>query len=609
MLKQPTTKISYEPFSHAELIYSLTERFQNQAKKYPNRLAIGSPSGELTYDELNRQANAVARAVLKLRPSGSKPVALLFHSDTSMIIALLGVLKAGGFCVPLDPSHPEVSNGRILDETQPDLLITNDEGTHTANKVVSTFTQLLNIDELLAESDEPLPDLDITPNSLAFVLFTSGTTGHPKGVMITHQQLLHLVMYHTNTRMVSAEDRLSSLTRCHHIGGIADVFRALLNGAALYPYDLRTQTIGDLINWLITERITILHCVPTIFRTLIHLLPGEETLPHLRLLHLGGEPVTKGDIELYKARFSNECILVNNFGSSETGPLGQYFVNKETEISENIVPILLAVEDKEIFLVNTSTIPNDNRVVGEIAVRSQFISPGYWSKSGHDNAKRFVEGNNTSRTFLTGDLGQLGPDGMLVYMGRKDHQVKIRGIRVDLTEIEANIRNLHACNDVAVLTQIEEEGLKLVAYLVPAQDLLPDASTLRSELLKMMPSHMIPSEFFFLESLPRTPTGKVDRLAIPSESHGRFLNHTTHIAPRNELEHELVQLWKELLDLSTVGIHNRFFDLGGNSLFVIKLSNRISRLWEIRLSMADIFAHPTVGELASHISNSHSIET
>lgn len=608
MPKQHNTKVLSLPFSRAELKKSLTERFQNQVKKYPNRPATGNPSGELTYDELNRYANAVAHAVLNLKPRGSTPVALLFHSDTAMIIALLGVLKAGRYCVPLDPSHPDVRNSLILEETQPDLLITNDEGAHKAKELAPNFTQLLNMDELPTGSDEPTPDLVIPPNSLAFVLFTSGTTGHPKGVVITHRLLMHLVMYHTNTRNICAEDRLSSLTRCHHIGGIADVFRALLNGAALYPYDLRTRTMGDLIKWLIEERITILHCVPTIFRTLIHLLPQEETLPNLRLIHLGGEPVTKRDIELYRARFSNGCILVNNFGSSETGPLGQYFVNKETQIPGNIVPIHLEVEDKEIFLVDKSTLPDDNRVIGEIAVRSQYISPGYWSKTDHSNVRRFIEEANTSRTFLTGDLGQMGPDGMLVYMGRKDNQVNIRGFRVDLTEIEANIRNLHVCKDVAVLTrQSEREELRIVAYVVPVQDLMPSARVLRSNLSSLMPSYMLPTEIFFLESLPRTTTGKVDRLALPSKSQERFLENIKHIEPRNELEQELAQLWKELLDLSIVGIQNKFLDLGGDSLFVIRLSNRINNLLEIRLSIAEIFAHPTVEELAELISKTDSI--
>jgi amino acid adenylation domain-containing protein len=521
-----------------------------------------------------------------------------------MIIALLGVLKAGRYGVPLDPSHPDARNSLILEETQPDILITNDEEAQRASKLAPHFTQLLNMDDLPTDTADTTPDLDISPNSLAFVLFTSGTTGHPKGVLITHRQLMHLVMYHTNTRNICADDRLSSLTRCHHIGGIADVFRALLNGAALYPYDLRTQTMGDLIKWLIEERITILHCVPTIFRLLVPLLPQEETLPNLRLLHLGGEPVTKRDIELYQARFSKNCILVNNFGSSETGPLGQYFVDKDTKIPGNIVPVHLRVEDKEIFLVDESTMPDENGVIGEIAVRSQYMSPGYWSKSDQGNAKHFVEDANTSRTFLTGDFGKMGSDGMLVYVGRKDNQVNIRGFRVDLTEIEANIRNLGVCQDVAVLAQqLGEEESRLVAYVVLTQDLMQSDHDLRSKLLNILPSYMIPAEFIFLESLPRTASGKVDRLALPSNGQDRVLENTRDVAPRNDLERELTKVCENLLEVNVLGIQNSFWDLGGDSMFAIQLSNRIYTTWGTRLTIGNIFEHPTVEELAAFISS------
>ncbi|MGD9851993.1 MAG: AMP-binding protein [Nitrospirales bacterium] len=604
------TSETFLPFSRAELDKSLTERFQDQVNKYPNRLAIGHSSGDLTYDQLNRAANVVARRVLALIPNGTRPIALLFHSDTAMIIALLGVLKAGRYCVPLDPSHPVGRNRLIVEEAQPEILITNHDGVEKINDLALTSTKILNIEELSSDSsdsDETPLDLPILPKSLAFVLFTSGTTGHPKGVVITHQFLMHLVMYHTNTRHICSEDRFSSLTRCHHIGGIADVFRALLNGAGLFPYDLRNQTMGELVTWLIEKRITTLHCVPTIFRMIIDVLPPDEPLPYLRLLHLGGEPMTKRDVELYKERFSDHCVLVNNFGSSETGPLGQYFVTKQTQVPDNIVPIHLKVEDKEIFLANTMAAPDGNGVIGEIAVRSRYLSPGYWEKSDQDPARRFTEQGDTTRTFFTGDLGQRDSGGVILYKGRKDHQVNIRGFRVDLIEIEANIRNLIVCKDVAVLTRTsDEDGLRLVAYVVPGQDSMSDTSLLRSQLSTLLPGYMIPEEVFFLESLPRTATGKVDRQTLSTEAQGRDRETIECIAPQNDLEEGLIKIWKDLLTVPSVGIRNRFMDLGGNSLIATRMANRIYDWLGIRLSIGDILGHQTVEELASHIVKTHS---
>lgn len=598
---------TFLPFSRSELNKSLTERFQDQVNKYPNRLAIGHSSGDLTYDQLNRAANVVAQKILALAPNGTRPIALLFHSDTAMIIALLGVLKAGRYCVPLDPSHPVSRTKRIVEEVQPEILITNHDGVEKTHALALTGTKILNIEEHPFDSNETTLDLPILPKSLAFVLFTSGTTGHPKGVMITHQFLMHLVMYHTNTRYICSEDRFSSLTRCHHIGGIADVFRALLNGAGLFPYDLRNQAMRDLVTWLIDKRITTLHCVPTIFRMVIDVLPPNEPLPYLRLLHLGGEPVTKRDVELYKERFSDHCVLVNNFGSSETGPLGQYFVTKQTQMSDNIVPIHLEVEDKEIFLANKTTATNGNGVIGEIAVRSQYLSPGYWEKSDQDPARRFTEQADTTRTFFTGDLGQIESGGVILYKGRKDQQVKIRGFRVDLIEIEANIRNLMVCKDVAVLTRTsDQDGLQLVAYIVPGQDSMSDASLLRSQLSNLLPGYMVPEEVFFLESLPRTATGKVDRQVLSKEAQGRDRETIECIAPQNDLEEGLIKIWKDLLNVPTIGTRNRFMDLGGNSLIATRVANQIYDWLDIRLSIGDILAHQTVEELATHIVNTHS---
>lgn len=602
---------TFSPFLRTELDKSLTERFQDQVLQYPHRLAIGHSSGDLTYDQLHRASNVVARRVSALVPRGKRPVALLFHSDKDMIIAILGVLKAGGYCVPLDLSHPVGRNQLIIEEAKPELLITNYDGIGKTQHLALTGTKILNIGDPPPDSDDTSLDLPILPKSLAFVLFTSGTTGHPKGVVITHQFLMHLVMYHTNTRQICPEDRFSSLTRCHHIGGIADVFRALLNGAGLFPYDLRNQTMMELVTWLSEKRISTLHCVPTIFRMIMDILPSDESLPYLRLLHLGGEPVTKRDVELYKKRFSDHCILVNNFGSSETGPLGQYFVTKQTPISENIVPIHLEVEDKEIFLANKTEATHGEGMIGEIAVRSQYLSPGYWEKSDQDPTRRFTEEGDTTRTFFTGDLGLEGCDGVILYKGRKDHQVNIRGFRVDLIEIEANIRNLTACKDVAVLTRTSDQhDLQLVAYVVPAQGLISDESLLRSQLSDLLPGYMVPEEFFFLESLPRTATGKVDRQTLSTEARGRDRKPIECMAPQNDLEEELIKIWKDLLAVPAIGIRNRFTDLGGNSLIATRMANRIYDWLGIRLSIGDILGHQTVEELATHIvqTNSEHVE-
>ncbi|MDA9983079.1 AMP-binding protein [Gammaproteobacteria bacterium] len=507
----------FNTFPQSNLDLSLAECFQVQAGKFPDRLAVGHASGNLTYRQLNCAANTVAGNVVAETRDRERPVATLFDSDPYMVTAILGVLKAGRCCIPLDPSNPETRNRLIFGEVRPDIIVTNERGMQSANTLAGNSARVLDVADLGGTPDGADSCTSLPPGAVAFVLFTSGSTGQPKGVMVTQRQLMHMVRYHSNTRRISSDERLIALTRCHHIGGIADMFRALLNGAVLYPYDLRTQSFNVLINSLIDDRITMIHCVPTIFRALVKLLPKEEQLPNLRLIHLGGEPVTRSDVELFKAQFSSGCKLVNNFGSSETGPLGQFFVDNQTRLEGEIVPVHLGIEGKEIFLVNETPAWDGDGSIGEIVVRSRYMSAGYWSDTDAASATHLLDGCDALRTIQTGDLAQVKRNGVMVYLGRKDWQANISGNRVDLIEIEEIIRRSGRCEDVAVAVQQSAQGeTRLVAYCVANPSVSPTAKVLRRQLADDVPNYMIPAEFIFLDELPRTSTGKIDRLALIS---------------------------------------------------------------------------------------------
>jgi non-ribosomal peptide synthetase component F len=395
---------SFVEFSREEIDQSIPEHFERIARKYPDRLAIKTKNHSLTYNDLNSAANRLAHTILSQRGRKNEPVALLMEHDAPVIAAILGALKAGKFYVPLDPSLPHLRVKYILEDLQASYIVTNNKNLLLAKSLAGTVLDLVNIDEL-----DSLPDGDpciaIQPESLSWVIYTSGSTGKPKGVIQNHLNVLHFMMNYTNALHICVDDRLTLLYSFSVNGGSHDIFAALLNGAALFPLDLKEDGFTYLGDWLIEERITIYHSVPTVFRQFVEGLTGQSEFPDIRIIRLGGEPVYKRELDFFKRLFSNDCILVNRLGSSETGSLRMYFVNKETQISGNLVPVGYAVMDNEILLVDDTgkQIAGDE---GEIAVKTRYVSPGYWGRPDLTDAVFLPDpAGGEERIYRTGDLG------------------------------------------------------------------------------------------------------------------------------------------------------------------------------------------------------------
>jgi non-ribosomal peptide synthetase component F len=337
-------------FPEDEIEQSITKRFEKVVQQFPDRAAVESRRHRLTYRDLNRAANRTAHAVLTTCGDKNRAIAVLMEHDASAVSAIMGALKAGKFYVPLDPSLPFARSKFIVDDAQAEAVITNTKHLSFAKSLVTSPSLLLNIDDI-----EDLPDTDppgrARPHDLCWVIYTSGSTGRPKGVTQNHRNVLHFMMNYTNGLHICAEDRLSLLYSFSVNGGAHDIFAALFNGAALCPYDLRADGFAELGKWLIDERITIYHSVPTVFRQFAESLTGREDFPEIRIVRLGGEPIYQRDLNLFKKNFSTDCILVNRLGSSETGSLRMFFLDKETELQNNLVPVGYAVADNDILLV------------------------------------------------------------------------------------------------------------------------------------------------------------------------------------------------------------------------------------------------------------------
>jgi acyl-coenzyme A synthetase/AMP-(fatty) acid ligase/acyl carrier protein len=385
-------------------------------------------------------------------------------------------------------------------------------------------------------------------------------------------------------------------------GGAHDIFAALFNGATVCPYDLKAEGFAELGQWLIDEGITIYHSVPTVFRQFAGSLTGGENFPDIRIVRLGGEPVYRREVNLFKSRFSNDCILVNRLGSSETGSLRMFFLDKATELRNNLVPVGYAVADNDVLLLDDSgaQVAGDE---GEIAVRTRYVSPGYWRRPDL-TADSFISdpADENGKIYRTGDLGRRLSDGCLLHLGRKDFFVKIRGYRVELEEIEMTLMEFPGIKEVVVTALNNNSGdERLVAYVVAKTVPGPNASEMRQFLQDKLPDYMIPTTFIALDALPLTDTLKVDRKALPKPNGLRPEISAPYAAPRNSIEEALVKIWAEILDLDHVGVHDNFFDLGGHSLAATRVISRVIQTFPLDLTVKALFDSPTVAEMAEVI--------
>ena len=586
-------------FEKEETEQSIPQRFEQQVSRYPDRLAVKTGDHQLTYEELNKVANRVARALLAQRGQGAESIALLLEHDASMIAAILGVLKAGKVYVPLDPSFPHARNAYILEDSQAGLIITNDENRSLAESFQNRHP-LIDIDEIGTGLSDENVNLSISADNLAYIIYTSGSTGQPKGVVQNHRNALQVAMRYTNGLQISAEDRLTLLQSYSVAGSVSNMLGALLNGASLFPFNVKEEGLTRLADWLIEEAVTVYHSVPTVFRQFANTLTGKEEFPGLRMIRLGGEPVYAEEVRLYKRYFPSDSIFVNSYGASEAASVLRYCVDKNTEISGAVVPVGYPLGDVEILLLDDEGAAVGFDHVGEIAIKSRHTSPGYWRRPDLTRAAFTTDPQDGGdRIYRTGDVGYRQADGCLVVTGRNDFRVKIRGFRIEVAEIELALRGLTKVKEAAVVAHEDQRGEKqLVAYVVGQA---PTTSELRDFLKDKLPDYMVPSAFVVLDALPLTPNGKLDRLALPAPNLARPELDTNFVAPRNALEEQLVEIWVEVLGVTRVGVHDDFFELGGHSLRATQLVSRVREVFQVELPLLSLFEEPTIGGLAERI--------
>jgi amino acid adenylation domain-containing protein len=596
----PATSSGAFPIEEVET--SIPARFAKMVQRYPDRLAVKMGQRSLTYDQLNRAANRIAHAIAARCSEDGRAVATLFEPGIDVVSAVLGVLKSGNLYVALDPSFPRERLKNIVGDSQAGIIVTDRRNLELAQEIVSVGGVAVTVDVT-----EQFPDSEfeksLSPGDLAVITYTSGSTGTPKGVAHTHRNLLSKCFAYTWHKRVLPDDRVSLFHSLSFAASHGNFLIALLNGAALFPFDIKSAGIPRLATWLEEERISISHVPVMVFRELAKVLPSQAGLPSLRIIYLSGAPITKLDFDRYKEACSDATQLEIGMGSTETGHICLAMLDKTFVFPESGTPLGYPLPGKNVFLIDENGRDVGINEIGEIAVRSADLSAGYWRQP-QLTAEKFlpVPGDPPQHIYLTGDLGRMLPDGFLIHLGRKDFMVKIRGYRVDIGEIESRLREHRQITEAAVAYWDRAAGEKsLVGYVVLCPEAIVNVSDLKEFLRARLPDYMIPHSFRFLPVLPLT-NGKLDRSALSNPDNQRPSLMTPYVAPRSELEARLAGIWSEVLVIDPIGVRDNFFNLGGHSLAASQVISRIIQSFKLELPVKLLFNAPTVEEMADIIS-------
>jgi len=583
----------------------------------PHCPACGSEKREQLEPLPTAESSAIVEPIVVYEPAPDKDknthlptAALLFGHDTDMIIGLMGALKAGKTYVPLDPGYPGERLKYMLEDSDARVIITGNADYGLANRLrerVNRNIAIVNIDEIENDKMETgeNPGISIDPGDLAYILYTSGSTGQPKGVMQNQRNVLHFARAYTNALHLNINDRLTLFSSYGFDAAKMDIYGALLNGGTLLPYDIKKEDgLSRLAQWLEAEDITVYHSIPTVYRYFTDQLTGAENFKRLRLIVLGGEAVFKKDVETYKKYFPAGCLFVNGLGPTESTVTLQYFIDKNSEINKEAVPVGYPAVETEVLLLDENDREAQGYGLGEIVYKSHYLALGYL----HNPEKTddvFVKNPLTGkdRVYRSGDLGRRLGDGSIEYAGRKDFQVKVRGYRVELQEIEGKLDNMPGIKKSAVICKQDQGGESYLAayYLETNEAEKIDETRLASDLREMLPDYMVPGTFYRMETFPLTATGKLDRKALAELADNQNPSMMEYVAPAEGIERALADIWKEILKIERAGAQDNFFVLGGNSLKAILMASRIHKAFHVVIPLVDIFKMPTIQKLADAI--------
>ncbi|RFB38346.1 non-ribosomal peptide synthetase [Brevibacillus sp. VP] len=574
---------------------TLHKRFEEQVEKYADHVALVFEEKQLTYGELNAKANQLARVLQKHNTLPNQVIGLIAERSLEMIIGVLGILKAGGAYMPIDPTYPSERINYMLEDSRTYLLLVQKADLIPADYQGEVFI----LTEALWEG-ETTENLELVnqPQDVANVMYTSGTTGKPKGILITHRNIMTTIINNGYIDIFST-DRILQVSNYAFDGSTFDIYSALLNGATLVLIPMPTlMNPADLLAIMRDSSITVCLLTTSLFNTLVDL--DVTSFKNMRKVLFGGEKASFYHVE--KALdYLGEGRLVNEYGPTETTVCATSYTVDHTIKKLRSVPIGRPLSNTSVYIFGLDDQLQPLGVPGELCVAGESISLGYLNRPDL-TAEKFVENplKPGERMYRTGDLVRWLSEGVMEYMGRIDEQVKIRGHRIELGEIEAKLLEHPSIRETVLVAKQDARGHSFLgAYLVT--DNFCPVTELRNYLMETLPEYMVPSYFIELDSLPLTSNGKVDKRALP-EPESQALQ--AYAIPENETEEKLVQLFQEVMDVELVGTQDSFYELGGHSLKAMMLVSRIHKDFGVKIPLKEVFSRPTVKELAAYLTQS-----
>jgi amino acid adenylation domain-containing protein len=585
---------------------TIAELFEAQAAQRPGAIALVFGHRELTYGELNARANQLAHYLKTLGVGPDKLVGLCLERSLEMIIALLGILKAGGAYVALEGNIPPERMRSMLEAAQPCVILVQSKLQKAtveaawAQSEQGAVTPVVSLEkEARAIARKSIANLDgaAGPESLAYVCFTSGSTGQPKGVCIPHRGVVRLVRQ-TNYISVSAADVFLQFAPVSFDASTFEIWGCLLNGARLVVFPPELLSLAELGSVIRKHQVSVLWLTAGLFHQMVE--EQLESLKRVRQLLAGGDVLSVAHVRKAIESFG-EGRLINGYGPTENTTFTCCHPITRASVERHSIPIGRPVANTHCFILDRNLQPVPIGVGGELFTGGDGLARGYLNDV-ELTARKFVPDPSRPGTLLyrTGDLTRYLPDGNIEFLGRADLLVKIRGFRVELGEIEVALQEHPAVRECVVAAREDVPGEKrLVAYFTASRQTVPTRMDLRDFLSEKLPDYMVPSLFVPLESMPLTDNGKVDRRALPAPEAERSELEKDYLAPRDPVEVQLTGLWETLLGTRPIGVRDRFFDLGGDSLLAIRLFAQIEKIFGRRIPYTALFQAPTIEYLAN----------
>jgi amino acid adenylation domain-containing protein len=604
---------------------AIDDLFQTQAETTPNAIAVSSGAGHLTYRQLDERANQLAHHLIALGVGRDVLVGVYLERSIEMVVAVLATLKAGGAYVPLDPTYPRERLAFMLQDADVRVLLTD---TNLQTRLPAHRASVICLDRHRFDgTDGQNPEVRTSATSLAYVMYTSGSTGQPKGVAVNHRGVIRLVV-NTNLVRLGPGDRLTQLSNPSFDAATFEIWGALLNGGTLViiPRDVSLSPT-DFERVLQEQSISTVFLPTALFHQIASLAPG--VFRGVRDLLIGGDVCDPTAVRRV-LQAGAPSRVVNAYGPTESTTFTTYHCVEEVDDDARSLPIGRPISNTSVYILDAHLQPVPVGVVGELYIGGDGLARGYLNRPDL-TADRFiqisVDGIADARLYKSGDFARYLSDGSIDFVGRIDGQVKIRGFRVELQEIEAALaQQPGVANAVVIPVKREHAGVTLAAYVVPAAGAHVEPNDLRNRLRETVPEYMVPSTFVMVDAIPMTPNGKANRALLSAMQHDEVAVRPTRatgpsataatstpiaastaatqfVAPRSQLESQLARIWEELLGIAPIGVMDNFFDLGGHSLLLVQLIARIEQRFDKTVPVALLFESPTIEALANALND------